>query len=210
MKSIEVVGTQRSEFGKKAVKAIRKTNAVPCIVYGVDKDENGNPVAKSFTVKYDGLRKLIYTPNIYIVNLTVDGVTVEAIMKEVQFHPVTDRILHVDFYQIDETKPIVMEVPIALEGLAAGVKAGGKINQVIRKLRVRALYNIIPEKLSVNVTDLALGKAIKVGELDFENLQILNAKNAVVCAVKTTRAAQTVDTPVAAATATTTAAVDAK
>ena len=126
-------------------------------------------------------------------------------MKEVQFHPVTDRILHVDFYQIDETKPIVMEVPIALEGLAAGVKAGGKINQVIRKLRVRALYNIIPEKLSVNVTDLALGKAIKVGELDFENLQILNAKNAVVCAVKTTRAAQTVDTPVAAAAATTTA-----
>ena len=111
-------------------------------------------------------------------------------MKDIQFHPVKDNILHVDFYQIDETKPIIMEVPVQLEGLAEGVKAGGKLALQTRKLKVKALYNIIPERLVINVSNLGLGKTIKVGELNFEGLELMNAKETVVCAVKLTRAAR--------------------
>ena len=190
MKSIEMKGSLRTETGKKATRELRNNDIVPCVLYGVQKDENGNPVATHFTVTTDGLRNLVYTPHIYVVDLNIDGKIVNAIMKDIQFHPVTDKILHVDFYQIDEAKPIVMEVPVQLEGLAEGVKAGGKLALQIRKLKVKALYNVIPERLVVNVTNLGLGKTIKVGELNYEGLELLNAKEAVVCAVKLTRAAR--------------------
>lgn len=190
MKSIEINGSLRTETGKKATRELRKSNSVPCVLYGINKDENGNQVATHFTVTNDGLRNLVYTPHIYVVNLNIDGKVVTAIMKDIQFHPVTDRILHVDFLQIDESNPIVMEVPVKLEGLAEGVKAGGKLALQVRKLKVKALYNAIPERLIVDVTNLGLGKTIKVGELNYEGLQILNAKEAVVCAVKLTRAAR--------------------
>jgi len=190
MKSIEIKGSLRTETGKKATRELRNNDIVPCALYGVQKDENGNPVATHFTVTTDGLRNLVYTPHIYVVDLNIDGKIVNAIMKDIQFHPVTDKILHVDFYQIDEAKPIVMEVPVQLEGLAEGVKAGGKLALQIRKLKVKALYNVIPERLVVNVTNLGLGKTIKVGELNYEGLELLNAKEAVVCAVKLTRAAR--------------------
>ena len=190
MKSIEIKGSLRTETGKKATRELRKDNGVPCVLYGMQKDENGNPVATHFTVTVDGLRKLVYTPHIYVVDLNIDGKIVNAIMKDIQFHPVTDAILHVDFLQINEENPIVMEVPVQLEGLAEGVKAGGKLALQIRKLKVKALYNVIPERLVVNVTNLGLGKTIKVGDLNFEGLTLLNAKEAVVCAVKLTRAAR--------------------
>ena len=190
MKSIEIKGSLRTETGKKATRELRKGNGVPCVLYGIQKDENGNQVATHFTVPTEGLRNLVYTPHIYVVDLNIDGKVVNAIMKDIQFHPVTDQILHVDFYQIDENKPIVMEVPVKLEGLAEGVKAGGKLALQIRKLKVKALYNLIPERLVVNVTNLGLGKTIKVGELNYEGLTLLNAKEAVVCAVKLTRAAR--------------------
>ena len=195
MRSFELKGTarniaERSSEQKKALKAMRKNNEVPCVLYGVGKDADGKPVATHFTVSYDSLRNLVYTPHIYVVDLTIDGKMVNAIMKDIQFHPVKDTILHVDFYQIDEAKPIVMEVPVALEGLAEGVKAGGKLSLQARKLKVKALYNLIPEKLVVNVSNLGLGKTIKVGELSYEGLELINAKAAVVCAVKLTRAAR--------------------
>ena len=190
MKSIEIKGSLRTETGKKATRDLRKNNSVPCVLYGLNKDENGNQVATHFTVTNDGLRNLVYTPHIYVVDLNIDGKVVTAIMKDIQFHPVTDNILHVDFLQIDESNPIVMEVPVKLEGLAEGVKAGGKLALQVRKLKVKALYNLIPERLIVDVTNLGLGKTIKVGELNYEGLQILNAKEAVVCAVKLTRAAR--------------------
>ena len=191
MKSIEIKGSLRTETGKKATHSLRQNNGVPCVLYGMQKDENGNQVATHFTVTVDGLRKLVYTPHIYVVDLNIDGKkVVNAIMKDIQFHPVTDAILHVDFLQINEEKPIVMEVPVQLEGLAEGVKAGGKLALQIRKLKVKALYNIIPERLVINVTNLGLGKTIKVGDLNFEGLTLLNAKEAVVCAVKLTRAAR--------------------
>ena len=188
MRSIEIKGTartiaERSSEQARALKAIRKNNGVPCVLYG------GKEIVH-FTVPAEGLRNLVYTPHIYVVALDIDGKKVNAIMKDIQIHPVKDNILHVDFYEIDEAKPIVMEVPVQLEGLAEGVKAGGKLALQIRKLKVKALYNLIPEKLIVNVSHLGLGKTIKVGELNFENLELLNAKEAVVCAVKLTRAAR--------------------
>ena len=188
MKSIEVKGTartiaERSSDQARALKAIRKDNGVPCVLYGGGENIH-------FTVPAEGLRNLVYTPHIYVVDLIIDGKKVNAILKDIQFHPVKDNILHVDFYQIDEAKPIVMEVPVQLEGLAQGVKAGGKLVLQMRKLKVKALYNIIPEKLIVNVSHLGLGKTVKVGELSYEGLELLNAKEAVVCAVKLTRAAR--------------------
>lgn len=190
MRSIAINGSLRIEIGKKATKQVRKANAVPCVLYGAEKGADNKPVAVHFTVTNDELRKLVYTPHIYVIDLTIDGKTVNAIMKDIQFHPVTDKILHVDFYQINEANPIVMEVPVKLEGLAEGVKAGGKLALQVRKLKVKALYNVIPERLVVDVTNLALGKTIKVGELNYEGLELLNAKEAVVCAVKLTRAAR--------------------
>ena len=186
MKTIDVKGTARPETGKKSTREIRKAGSVPCNLYGTKKDENGNIVATSFTVPNEGLRNLIYTPHIY---LDIDGKTCKAIMKEIQFHPVKDNVLHVDFYEITEDQPIVMEVPVQLEGLAEGVRAGGKLQLQVRKLKVKATYDKIPERLVVDVTSLGLGKTIKVGELSFEGLEILNAKETVVCAVKLTRAA---------------------
>ena len=190
MKSIEIKGSLRTETGKKAAHSLRQNNGVPCVLYGMQKDENGNQVATHFTVTVDGLRKLVYTPHIYVVDLNIDGKIVNAIMKDIQFHPVTDAILHVDFLQINEENPIVMEVPVQLEGLAEGVKAGGKLALQMRKIKVKALYNVIPEKLIVNVSHLGLGKTVKVGELSFEGLELMSAKEAVVCAVKLTRAAR--------------------
>ena len=190
MKSIDITGSLRTETGKKATHALRKNSQVPCVLYGMKKDENGLPVATPFTVTVEGLRKLVYTPHIYVVNLNIDGQVVNAIMKDIQFHPVTDAILHVDFYQINEENPIVMEVPVQLDGLAEGVRAGGKLVLQIRKLKVKALYNNMPERVVINVTNLGLGKTIKVGELHYDNMEILNAKEAVVCAVKLTRAAR--------------------
>nr|WP_321379759.1 50S ribosomal protein L25/general stress protein Ctc [uncultured Bacteroides sp.] len=183
MKTIEISATLRNDFGKKGSQAIRKTDGVPCVLYG--QGENLH-----FTVTNDSLRNLVYSPDIYLVNLDIEGKKVKAIMKDIQFHPVKDNILHIDFYQIDEVKPIVMEVPVALEGLAEGVKAGGKLTLQMRKIKVKALFNDIPEKLVINVSSLGLGKTIQVGQLSFENLELLTAKEAVVCAVKLTRVAR--------------------
>ena len=190
MKSIQIQGSARTETGKKATRDLRRNDSVPCVLYGSQKDENGKKIATHFSVTVDGLRKLVYTPHIYVVDLNIDGKIVNAVMKDTQFHPVTDAILHVDFYQIDENNPIVREGPVQLEGLAEGVKAGGKLVLQMRKLKVKALYNVIPERMVINVSSLGLGKTIKVGELSYEGLEIQNAKDAVVCAVKLTRAAR--------------------
>ena len=189
MKSINVKGTARTATGKKAAREIRKAGAVPCNLYGEAKNDQGQPVAQSFSVTQEELRKLVYTPDIYSVNLNIDGKECKAIMKELQFHPVNDRLLHVDFYEITESKPIVMEVPVKLTGLAEGVKAGGKLAASVRKLKVRAPYTQIPERLVIDVTNLGLGKTIKVAELQFEGLELVTSPSVVVCQVKMTRSA---------------------
>ena len=194
MKEIAISGQARTELGKKASSAIRREGLVPCVIYGVEKGENGLPVAQSFTVTMKELAKLLYTPNVYIVNLNIDGKEVKAILKALQTDFVSDRPLHVDFYQITEEKPIVMEIPIKLNGLAAGVRAGGKLQSSVRKLKVKSVYTNFPDVLNIDVTDLGLGKSIKVGQLHFENLDIVTSKEVVVCNVRTTRAARSAQT----------------
>lgn len=209
MKTFQLQGEPREGLGKKAVKELRKESLIPAVLYGnspvalpfegkvatgdklVDLGDNKGVVVTDFTVSQDGVRKLIYTPEIFIIDLDIKGnKKVKAILKDIQFHPVSDEILHIDFIEVFEDKPIVIEVPVALEGHAEGVKAGGKLSLEMRKLRVKALYSQIPEKLVVNIDSLGLGKTIQVGSLHFPNLELTNAKNAVVCAVKLTRAAR--------------------
>ncbi|MDH6354439.1 large subunit ribosomal protein L25 [Dysgonomonas sp. PH5-45] len=186
MKTFELSGSLRTEVGKKATKAIRRDEAIPAVIYGGADSKD----AIHFTVANTDVRKLIYTPEIFLVNLIIDGKEYKAILKDIQFHPVTDRILHLDFLHVFDNKPIVIDVPVVLDGLAEGVKAGGKLSLDLRKLKVRALYNVVPEKLHINIEHLELGKSVQVGELAFEGLELLNAKNAVVCRVQLTRAAR--------------------
>ena len=193
MKSIDVKGTARNEFGKKGAKALRKQNLIPCNLYGVERDEKGLPVAKAFSVTFEEVRKLVYSPDIFSVNLTIDGTTVLAVMREIQFHPVKDNILHIDFYQVDPKKPIVMAVPVKLNGLAAGVKAGGKLEQIMRRVKAKALYTAIPEKIDVDVTPLTIGKSFKVGDLQVEGIEFVSPKEAVICTVLSTRSAAAAD-----------------
>ena len=189
MKSIDVKGTARNEFGKKGAKALRKQNLIPCNLYGVERNEKGLPVAKAFSVTFEEVRKLVYSPDIFSVNLTIDGNTVLAVMREIQFHPVKDNILHIDFYQVTPEKPIVMAVPVKLNGLAAGVKAGGKLEQILRRVKAKALYTAIPEKVEIDVTPLGIGKSFKVGDLKVDGIEFVSPKDAVICTVLSTRSA---------------------
>ena len=209
MKTFKLEGTPRENVGKKASKSLRKQGLIPAVLYGQEPVELpfkgklntgekiieiGNSkglIVTDFTVTADGVRKLIYTPEIYVVNIDIAGSkSVKAILKDSQYHPVSDNLLHIDFLEVFDNKPIVMEVPVSLEGHAAGVKGGGKLNQSMRKLKVRGLAKNIPELLTINVEHLELGKVIKVGELRFDNIELVNPKDSVVCIVKMTRASQ--------------------
>ena len=188
MKTFQLEGKSRevaasSADQKRALKAMRKNNEIPAVLYGGEK-------VTHFTVTKESVRKLVYTPEIFAVELTIDGNKTMAIVKDIQFQPVSDAILHMDFLEIFDNKPVTMEVPVVLEGHAEGVKAGGKLSLQMRKLKVKAVYTAIPEKLFINVDSLGLGKSIQVGALQFEGLELMNAKNAVVCAVQLTRAAR--------------------
>ena len=187
MKEINVTGQKRSDLGKKATKLLRKEGLVPCNLYGEAKDENGKPKAMAFAVPMTDLRKLVYTPHIYVVNLVIDGESHPAIMKELQFHPVSDALLHIDFYEIHEDKPITIGIPVKLNGLAQGVRDGGRLSLIVRKINVTAKYQDIPETLDIDVTNMTIGKSIKVGDLSFEGLEMATSKEVVVCTIKATR-----------------------
>ena len=190
MREIVINGQQRETTGKKASKLMRKEGLVPCNMYGEKKDEKGLPEAFSFAVPFTELRKVVYTPHVYVVSINIDGNEHKAIIKELQFHPTTDALLHADFYEINEQKDITVGIPVKLNGLAQGVRDGGKLNLSIRKIDVTAPYKNIPEILEIDVTNLALGKAIKVGELKFEGLTLATPAQVVVCSVKETRASK--------------------
>ena len=187
MKEIEVTGKKRSTIGKKSSKNLRKEGFIPCNLYGEAKDENGAPKALAFTCPMNELRKIVYTPHIYVINLIIDGESHTAILKELQFHPVTDALLHVDFYEVNDQKPITIGIPVKLTGLAQGIRDGGRMNLSIRKINVTAKYQDIPEHLDIDVTDLKIGKSIKVGDLHFEGLDMSTSKDVVVCSIKATR-----------------------
>lgn len=190
MKEIAINGQKRETTGKKASKLVRKEGLVPCNLYGEKKDEKGLPQAVSFVVPFAELRKAVYTPHVYVVNINLDGKEHKAIIKELQFHPTTDALLHADFFEVTAEKAITVGIPVKLNGLAQGVREGGKLNQSIRKIDVTASYKNIPEILEIDVTNLGLGKAIKVGELSFEGLTLSTPAQVVVCSVKETRASK--------------------
>ncbi len=190
MKEISLNGQKRADVGKKASKLLRKEGLVPCNLYGEKKDEKGLPEAQSFAIAAAELRKAVYTPHVYVVNINIEGEEHKAIIKELQFHPTTDALLHADFFEVNETKAITVGIPVNVTGHAQGVRDGGRLNLSIRKIDVTAPYKQIPEKLDIDVTDLALGKSIKVGNLHFEGLEIATPKEVIVCSVKATRASR--------------------
>ena len=144
-KSREVAATSADQ--KRALKAMRKNNEIPAVLYGGEK-------VSHFIITKDSVRNLVYSPEIFVVELSIDGKKTMAIVKDIQFQPVTDAIMHMDFMEVSDSKPVVMEVPVVLEGHAEGVKAGGKLSLQMRKLKVKALYTAIPEKLHINVDHL--------------------------------------------------------
>lgn len=184
MKTFELKGTLRDGLGKKATKSVRTSEAVPCVLYGAG-EENIH-----FQSTQSELRKLIYSPEVFVVDLEIEGKKTKAVLKALQFHPVTDKVLHLDFLKVSEDKPVAFELPVKLNGLAEGVRAGGKLSLEMRKLKVKGLYTDMPEFISIDVTSLGLGKTIQVGAVTVDKLEVLNAKNAVVCQVKLTRAAR--------------------
>ena len=190
MKEFSVSGQKRATTGKKAAKELRKEGLVPCNLYGEKKGENGLPEALAFAIPAAQLRKVVYTPHVYVVNLTIDGEAHKAVMKELQVHPTTDALLHIDFFEVNETKPITIGIPVKLTGHAQGVRDGGRLSQAVRQLNVTAPYKQIPETLEIDVTNLKLGKAIKVAELSFDGLEIATPAQVVVCSVKATRASR--------------------
>ena len=176
MQVFDLKGEVRNDLGKKATKAVRYAEKVPCVLYGGEANVH-------FAVLDKDLKKLLYTPNVYLVNLDLDGKSYGAVMRDIQFHPVTDKVLHIDFYQTSEDKPVVMDVPVRVTGHAAGVQAGGK-------LKVKALPKDMPDEVVVDVTSLGVGKAIKVQDIHVEGVELMNAKSVVVAQVKLTRAAR--------------------
>ncbi|MBD5226101.1 MAG: 50S ribosomal protein L25 [Bacteroidales bacterium] len=208
MKTYKLAAEPRTDLGKKAAKTLRSEGKIPVVLNGgepfelpftgtlkpgekIVEIENGRGVITTdLTVTNDAVRKLIYTPDIFAIELEANGEKKMAVLREVQFHPVKDNILHIDLLEVTDSKPVVMSVPVKLEGHAEGVKAGGKLTLSMKKLKVKALYTEVPERLVVNVDNLGLGKTLQVGELHFPGLELVTPKEAVVCAVQLTRAAR--------------------
>lgn len=208
MKTYKLAAEPRIDLGKKATKALRAEGKIPAVINGgeivelpfngtlapgqklVEIEDGKGIITTDIILTQEGVRKLIYTPDIYAVEIDMNGTKKMAVLKEVQFHPVKDTVLHIDFLEVGDKKPVIVEVPVKLEGHAEGVKAGGKLSLSMKKLKVRAIYTEIPERLVINVDHLGLGKSLAVGDLHFEGLELVNAKNAVVCAVQLTRAAR--------------------
>ena len=184
MKHFELNGQIRQVGNKAVIKAFRKQGLVPCNLYGAGLEN------VLFTVSEKDLKGLLYTPASHIVDLNLDGKVYMAVLHELQFHPVTDACLHIDFLAVDEKKPVAIEVPLNLFGHPVGVQAGGKFTQLARKVRVSALVENLPDQLDIDITPLGLDKRLTVGDLKFENINILTDKNTIICRVKTTRAMQ--------------------
>ncbi|WP_417290694.1 50S ribosomal protein L25/general stress protein Ctc [Corallibacter sp.] len=183
MKSITINGSKRESVGKKSTKALRNAGQVPCVLYGGDKPLH-------FSADEIAFSKLVYTPNAHTVVIALDnGETLNAIMQDIQFHPVTDSILHIDFYELNDEKPITMEVPVHFIGNSRGVKAGGVLRKNSRRLRVKALPKNLPDFIEVDITPLKIGDKLYVTALENEAYKIMHTDSTVVCQIKRARAA---------------------
>jgi large subunit ribosomal protein L25 len=182
MQSIKLSAAKRDEFGKKNTKAVRRAERIPAVVYG-----QGQPL--NFSLDVAEVKPLIYTPNSYIVELDIEGTHERAVLREVQFHPVREQILHMDFYRVSDDKPVTIDIPVRITGNSEGVKMGGKLVQNKRKLTVSGLIKDLPDELVVDITELGIGKTIFAGDLKYDNLRLLNPPSTAVCAIRVTRAA---------------------
>ena len=182
MKSVSIQGSKRESVGKKATKALRNAGLVPCVVYGGDEPLH-------FSAPELAFKNLVYTPDAHTVEIELDGVTVQAILQDIQFHPVTDRILHIDFYQIFDGKEVTMNIPVHFTGNSKGVRNGGVLRKTNRVLRVKALPKDLPDFLEADITNLKIGNKLYIGELPQENITIMHPDNTVVCQVRTSRTA---------------------
>lgn len=182
MKSITIQGAKRESVGKKSTRALRDAELVPCVVYGSKEPINFSTEEKAF-------KNLVYTPDAHTVELVIDGETIPAVLQDIQFHPITDRILHADFYQLSDDKPVVMEVPVKFTGRAKGVVAGGVLRESFRKLRLKALPADLPDFVEVDITPLEIGNKVYIGDIKSEGYTFMHPDNAVVVAVKTSRTA---------------------
>ena len=208
MKVFQLAAEPRTELGKKATKALRADKKIPVVLNGgeivtlpyagslkpgekiVEIGNGKGLVTTDLTVTQEAVRTLIYTPDIFAIEIDINGEKRMAVLTDIQLGPVKDTILHIDLLEVNDKKPVVIEVPVMLDGHAEGVKAGGKLTLSMKKLKVKAIYTNIPERLVINVDNLGLGKTMQVGDLHFEGLELVNAKNAVVCSVQLTRAAR--------------------
>ncbi len=180
MKFIELQGELRTEVGKSKSRLARANGNIPCTMYGGEKNLN-------FTVNEVAFTKVFKTPEVYVVHIFFGKKMHKAIVKEIQFHPVTDRAIHVDFYEVAEDKPFSIKMPIKVVGDSDGVKQGGKLQIKMRKLKVKGLLKDIPSELIVDISSLQIGESIRVSSLSYDNLTIEELKNAVVCSVNLTR-----------------------
>lgn len=182
MKSIALSGNNRAERGTSNANILRKEGKIPCVIYGGKEN-------KHFTINEVKFDKLINTPEVYFVDLDIDGTKVKTIIKAVQFHPVTDKVVHVDFMEVQDDKKLTIKIPVLLKGNSKGVLNGGVLRTAKKKLEINGLPNAIPENIEIDITELKIGQSVKVGELDYPGLSFLGADNAVVVAVKTSRVA---------------------
>jgi large subunit ribosomal protein L25 len=183
MKSMIVKGQKREALGKKDAKKLRSQELVPAVLYGTDE-------VIHFAVPFSELRNLVYTPSVYFVDLDIDGDRHLALIQDMQWHAVEEQILHIDFLKIQEDKPVKIDVPVKIVGLAKGIKAGGKLKTNLRRLKVKALAAHIPDTIDINVTKLGLAQSIKVSDLKMDNVEFLDNKSNVVVTVAITRAAR--------------------
>lgn len=182
MKSVIINATEREDLGSKFARKLRKEGQVPCVIYGGDKPVHFHAPTLAF-------RDLVYTGEAKKAAIEVNGNTVEAVMQDIQFHPVSDQIMHIDFIQLVDGKPVTMDIPVTLQGTARGVLNGGKLKHTLRKLSVRALPGDLPEAIEINISNLRIGKSVRVKEVSKNNFEILNLPNAVVCSVQKARGA---------------------
>jgi large subunit ribosomal protein L25 len=186
MKSVEIQGNVRTEVGSKYAKAERKAGNVPCVVYGGEA-----PI--HFSAPTLAFRGLVYTAEAKTAKITVGDTTVEAVIQDIQFHPVTDQLMHIDFIQLVDGKAVTMNIPVVLHGQARGVLNGGKLKTILRQLSVRAIPGQFPESIDLDITELKIGKSIRVSDVTPEGFEILNSDTAVIVTVKKARGAMDED-----------------
>lgn len=180
MKSITIKGSQRESVGKKATKALRNAGKVPCVLYGGDMPVHFSAEEKAF-------KSLVYTPDVFTATIELDGTTYSAVLQDIQFHPVDDNILHIDFYQLFDDKAVTMDIPVRIVGKSKGVVVGGVLRHNLRKLKVKALPANLPDYIEADVTELAIGNKLYVTKLQNDNFTILHPDNTVVAQVRMSR-----------------------